>query len=257
MNSRRYAPCALAAIIPVMFTGVRAYGQIANGQPAFEVASIKSAAGGRGNFVHGGPGTNDPVFYRCERCELRVLIMQAYNVNNFQLVRPSWMETAIFDVVARVPDGTTKEQYRLMLQNLLAERFKLSLHRDKKEVQMYDLVVAKGGPKLKESVEGQGQGDAALSGRPMIPDDWQFIRGTKQTTEFLAARLAGHLQAPVTDSTGLRGAYDYTLSWSDNPDSGLSLFSAIQATLGLKLKPKKGLLDIIVVDHAERVPTEN
>ena len=61
----------------------------------------------------------------------------------------------------------------------------------------------------------------------------------------------------MTDATGLRGAYDYTLSWSDNPDSGPSLFSAIQATLGLKLEPKKGLLDIIVVDHAEKVPTEN
>lgn len=257
MKSRRFTPCALAAVIPIVFIGGRAYGQIVNGQPTFEVASIKSATGGRGNFMYGGPGTNDPGLYRCERCELRVLIMQAYNVNNFQLVRPSWMETAIFDVVARVPEGTTKEQYRLMLQNLLVERFKLFLHRDKKEVQMYDLVVAKGGPKLKESVESQGQEDAVPSGRPKIPDDWQFIRGTKQTTEFLAARLAGHFQAPVTDATGLSGVYDYTLSWSDNPDSGSSLFSAIQATLGLKLEPKKGLMDIVVVDHAEKVPTEN
>jgi uncharacterized protein (TIGR03435 family) len=247
----------VAAIIPVIFVGARAYGQIANGQPAFEVASIKSATGGRGNFMRGGPGTNDPALYRCERCELRVLLMQAYNVNNFQLLRPSWMETAVFDVIAKVPEGTTKEQYRLMLQNLLAERFKLSLHRDKKEAQMYDLVVAKGGPKLKESAEGRSQEDAVPSGRPKIPDDWKFIRGEKQTTELLAARLAGPLQAPVTDATGLRGAYDYTLSWSDNPDSGPSLFSAIQATLGLKLEPKKGLLDIIVVDHAEKVPTEN
>jgi uncharacterized protein (TIGR03435 family) len=241
----------------MMFTGVRAYGQIASGQPAFEVASIKPAAGGRGNFMHGGPGTNDPGLFRCERCELRVLIMQAYNVNTFQLVRPSWMENAIFDVVAKVPEGSTKEQYRLMLQNLLVERFKLSLHHEKKEVQMYDLVVAKGGPKLKESAEGQGQGDAAPSGRPKIPDDWRFIRGTKQTTEFLAARLAGALQVPVADATGSRGVYDYTLSWPDNADSGPSLFSAIQATLGLKLEPKKGLMDIIVVDHAEKVPAEN
>ena len=122
----------------------------------FEVASIKSSpppAAGVGYTVgcRGGPGTNDPVLYVCGNISLSNLVTLAYGVRFYQLSAPDWTMTTRFDLRATVPAGTTKEQFATMMQNLLADRFKLVAHRETREIQRYELAVAKNGPKFKEA----------------------------------------------------------------------------------------------------------
>ena len=146
------------------------------------------------------------------------------------------------------------------------------LHHETKEVTAYDLVVAKNGPKLKESPPDPDAPDLDLQPPPPGLSPPPGYTGavamniTKQTAEQLAARLAAFLGLPVTDATGLKGNYDVTMHWSlsasDAPDdtaveSQPTLLQAVQEQLGLKLVPKKGQIDILVIDHIEKVPTEN
>ncbi len=88
--------------------------------------------------ARGGPGTNDPGLFQCENCGLSGLVTKAFGIQDFQLSGPDWMQSIRFNVSAKVPMGTTKEQFQLMLQNLLAERFNLSFHRDQKQMQRYE-----------------------------------------------------------------------------------------------------------------------
>src|SRR5215469_6012134 len=119
-------------ILSIFALSLFAFGQ-QTGRLEFEVASIKPAAppsGGRGGFfigIRGGPGTNDPGRVQYNGMPFRMLVMNAYDVKPFQVTGPSWInsEDARFDIVATVPQGATKEQVRVMLQNLLADRFKL------------------------------------------------------------------------------------------------------------------------------------
>jgi uncharacterized protein (TIGR03435 family) len=265
----------------------------------FEVASIKAAppSNGHGIFTSfsGGPGSRDPSRFTCQNCSLGMLVMTAYGVKDYQLSAPSWLGSERFDVMAKIPDGATKEQFRAMLQNLLAERFKLVCHQDHKEVPGYELVVAKGGPKLKEA-EPEPAGDSASGpgndapARPQIgfgsgqgPGPSAHIgvgsgggtstssrsgHATMQTKagsmEQLASWLSIRVARPVTDATGLTGKYDYKLAWSDSvlsssgePDDGLPLAGALQQQLGLRLEPKRGQMEVLVVDSIEKAPTGN
>jgi len=99
----------------------------------------------------GGPGTNDPTRYQCSGCNLQQLMTTAYDAKRWELNIPSFMENERFDVTAKLPEKATMAQFRLMIQALLAERFKLTIHRESKEMQVYELVVNKGGPKLKDA----------------------------------------------------------------------------------------------------------
>jgi uncharacterized protein (TIGR03435 family) len=294
-----------------------------NGQtpgPTFDVASIKPApppGPGRGMMMgmNGGPGSKDPGLYRCNNCNLAMLLAQAYNVKHYQLSVPSSFENERFNISAKVPDWATKEQFRLMLQNLLADRFKLAIHREQKEMQMYDLVVVKGGLRIKEAVEEPAKDAAAddppsspLAGRggrgpnldkdgyPVIPKGCNgcimVVGGgkarmhlEKETMQGFADMLADQQSRPVTDATGLKGKYDFDVTFdmdrmgmgrggppppsgggaasggdaplSADSELGVPLAGAIQSQLGLKLESKKGQVEMIVVDHAEKVPTEN
>ena len=221
--------------------------------------------------MRGGPGSSDPSLATFENIDLFSLVTMAYGIQRYQLLAPDWLTTAKFDITARVPKGATTEQYRLMLQSLLAERFQLALHHDRKEIQMVELVVAKNGPKLKE---------AAVDPAAAVPDGLQpplpragpppgyhgpFSMVTKASMERLAALLSGLLGQPVVDATGLKGNYDIKLqalvgsspSDTDAANSPPSLFDAVQEELGLKLAPKKGLVDVLAIDHIEKTPTGN
>ncbi|HTP30807.1 MAG TPA: TIGR03435 family protein, partial [Candidatus Acidoferrales bacterium] len=137
-----------------------AFGQTGAPQQSmtFEVASVKPAQpptpDGQGRIFmrgpSGGPGTKDPGRITYPYMTLKNILMTAYNVKNYQINGPSWLDSERFDVTATMPPETTKEQLQVMLQNLLIERFKMSIHREKKELPMYSLVVTKAG-KLKES----------------------------------------------------------------------------------------------------------
>src|ERR1039457_5492305 len=111
--------------------------------------------------MSGGPGTPDPGQLTYTNVSLKNILTNAYNVKGYQLSGPKWLDSERFDITAKIPMGATKEQFQLMLQNLLAERFKLTLHHETKELPMYALVVGKGGSKLKESVEDDAAAGAA------------------------------------------------------------------------------------------------
>ena len=250
--------------------------------PHFEVASIKpSAPGATNGRMSGGPGTQDPGLFTCENITLRALVITAFNLLTYRFSGPDWMQSVRFNVSANIPDGTTKEQFRLMLQNLFVERFKLAFHWEKKEIQTYDLVVAKSGHKMKESpldaetpapqFDSSPKGDT--EGFPVLPPGRQSVlaelgshiamRRADETMDRLAVYLSAQLHTPVSNATGLTGKYDFALHWvaegSTPPtdDTGPNLFRAVQEQLGLRLESRKGTVDILVVDHAEKTPTEN
>jgi uncharacterized protein (TIGR03435 family) len=188
---------------------------------------------------------------------LRECIELAYGIldKHYALSGPIWLDTDRYDIIAKASAATPKEQLLLMLRKLLAERFDLRVHRERRQLRVYTLVVARRGPKMKEA-----------SG---IRGNFTFGPGHVAASEFsmaeLADRLGGpvfQLGIPVIDSTGLPGTFDFTLDWSTG-DAAVeaiakpSLFTAIEEQLGLKLKPAKSMIDIWVVDHAERVAVDN
>jgi uncharacterized protein (TIGR03435 family) len=264
--------------------------------PAFEVASIRphqgpvTVSGGCGS--NGGPGTHDPELYTNNCAPLRNLIFVAYGLDYFneQVAGPGWIDSEQYDVAARVPPGTTKDQFRLMLQGLLAERFSLKVHRESRVLPVYTLVVAKGGPKLTPSKVSPNAAPATYGpndkdgfpemppGRPGMAATYSFgpsgpiarLRAQGQTMAAFAKMLylPNNAARPVIDKTGLDGKYDFTLAY-DLPqregdaavpvpsDPGLSIADAVERQLGLRLIDTKQPLDVIVVDRAERVPAEN
>src|SRR5579883_660431 len=212
--------------------------------PAFEVATVKPAAppqmGPKGPMmmmgIRGGPGTNDPGQWQAMGMPLSRLIAAAYNVRNYQVSGPSWMDSERFDITAKVPPGTTKEQFYVMLQNLLAERFKLVVHKESKDGPVYALVVAKGGVKMKESpkIDPATDGDTpppppkigpdGMPSKPMgrggrgmgimIGPKGLRMQGSNVTMERLSGVLSEQLGRPVVDKTGLTGEYDISMDFS-------------------------------------------
>ncbi len=150
-----------------------------------------------------------------------------------------------------------------MLQNLLAERFKLTAHRESREMQSFRLIVAAGGPKLKPHVDGA---PLAVEDRSKIKNRpaGTYYKVQGKTLGDFAKLVEGYFRKPVTDATGLPGTYDFDIWWvaddlnADAPSAtdAPTLRSAIQS-LGLKLDSRKGPVEVVVVDHAEKLPTGN
>jgi uncharacterized protein (TIGR03435 family) len=196
----------------------------------------------------------------------------AYRVKDHQISGPDWLASQRFDIVAKLPEGASREQVPEMLQSLLVERFKLALHRDKKEHTAYALVVGKNGPKLHPSEGGAaGPGGTIKIGRG-------HLEVNKTTVSNFADMLSRLVDRPVLDMTELQGRFDFTLDFapegmktfgmimgapaekpaeSASEPSGPSIFTAVQEQLGLKLEARKAPVEILVIDHIEKVPTEN
>jgi uncharacterized protein (TIGR03435 family) len=267
------------------------FGSFAAAQ-TFEVASVRPADRGAGIVAkRGGPGTKDPTRLTIENFPLITIVGEAYDLKFYQMTYPEWMFFTRFNIVANVPAGATKEAARVMLQHLLAERFKLKTHRENKEMQVFGMTVGKNGPKFKESPEpetpatpdedrpsprltgalksdGDGYPVLAPGGIMGIIGDLARLRGARMSMPELGQYLAGQLQRPVVDETGLQGVYDFTLSWNarlssgapprpDGSDVGLTLTEALEQQLGLKLQAKKAMIEKLVIDSVEKVPTEN
>ena len=296
-------------------------GQTTAGAPTFDVASIKPSEPITPGMVQAGKihaGMKiDGSRVDIGNFTLMQLITKAYDVKTYQVQGPSWMTSMAqrFDIVANLPAGATKDQVPQMLQALLAERFKLVIHRDTKEHNVYALVVAKGGAKFTETQEPAPAGDAAapnpaITGsssvtinqskggaaevstgaglrQKMIPSaDGKSIRFeiSKASMALLADGLSPLVDRPIVDMTELKGNYDVAFEVSREEllnlaraaganvpqaapgasaspaeaasDPGGSIFTAIQS-LGLKLEPRKAPLLMIVVDQAEKMPTDN
>ncbi len=242
-------------------------------RPSFDVASVRPVAPPVGFFWPGsrpvcpvtgcgGPGTGSPERIRFTYASLKNLIEVAYNVrSSHHIEAPAWMASATFDVVANIPPGATREQANLMLQNLLADRFQLKVHRSTRELPVFALVVARNGPKLKVSVDDPGapkpRGTLRSGGRKRFEfDSW--------TMASFARTLESDVDRPVIDMTGLEGTYDIRLEFAEtksafgSPDpQAPELFTALTEQLGLKLESRKGPVVLLVVDSASRQPTEN
>jgi uncharacterized protein (TIGR03435 family) len=272
------------------------YGQAAYA-PSFEVASVKPASpSASGISCSGGPGTASPGIWRCSNVPLAFLVSQSYGFQAYQFAPMAPCCRDRFDVAAKVPDGSTKEQFHQMLQNLLVERFKLKLHHEQKEMATYELTVGPKGPKMKESAPDASSASEdpwaapeysmGKDGYPVFPagrGGLAGIDGHYRWTGFnlslpeIVKTLSFHLGGPVVDATGLRGKFDIDMTWNidvawlleragrrdligELPDDGPrnpTLLRAVQDQLGLKLNSKKGLGDIVVIDHLEKIPIEN
>jgi uncharacterized protein (TIGR03435 family) len=240
----------------------------------------------------GGPGTKTPDRINFENVGLAGIISKAYDVKYYQISGPSWFDSERFNIIATVPAGTTVEHFRQMLQNLLADRFNLKLHKETREMSIYALGIAKNGPKLKKampdpppdpndaadgaSVAGGGKLARDADGYPILrPGVTMAVTSTpagsfarlanKEHMQWLVDMLAGQTGRPVVDATGLTEEYDFSLSWIPRPPDappaedpiGPDIFTALQQQLGLKLEPKKGPVEVLVIDHAEKIPTAN
>jgi uncharacterized protein (TIGR03435 family) len=194
------------------------------------------------------------------------IILYAYNLKNYQLDVPKSLPQAydtMYDIAARAEgNGTpTQDEFRQMLQSLLADRFKLRFHREMREVPVYELVAAKNGPKLKESApNAESMGRMTVNGR-----NYQASIPKASMDDVVRAIGNSFLDRPVLDKTGLCGTYDLKLTYTpdipsnrkgDSDPNDISIFTAVQEQLGLKLEPTKALVEILVVDHIEK-PTEN
>ena len=210
----------------------------ADSKKTFEVASVKASTpisvGDMHNFriltgPRFGPGTEDATRWVCDNCSLGMLLASAYDLKRFQITGPKWIDSEKFDIAARVAPGASRDDLRAMQQALLAERFGLKARLEKKEMQVYDLVVAKNPPKLVETStskpgaaahEGHGGPSAvampsrtggATGGRTFTMNMHGNTRhqAVGESMQELADVLAAQLEKPVTDSTGLTGKYDF------------------------------------------------
>jgi uncharacterized protein (TIGR03435 family) len=253
--------------------------------PAFDVVSVKLDKSGSGMIrVMGKPDG-----YAATNISLLMLIQGAYGIRE-DLVSgaPSWANSTRYDIDAKVADADvdtlkklTPEQRRTMLQPMLAERFKLAVHTETKQLPVYELVVAKGGSKLKEATPGDTYADG-IKGPDGVGRAGMIRVGRGQLTAqaipmtSLVNMLSQQLHRTVVDKTGLTGKFDVTMQWTEDssdpmfkgndgsqhqaepaPDAtGPSIFTALQEQLGLKLQSAKGPVETLVIDHVE-MPTEN
>ncbi|HWC96288.1 MAG TPA: TIGR03435 family protein [Candidatus Sulfopaludibacter sp.] len=265
--------------------------------PSFEVASVKPASPSASAITcSGGPGTSDPGTWRCSNVPLGFLITQAYGFEAYQFRPNDPCCRGRFDFNAKVPDGATKEQFHLMIQNLLTDRFHLKLRHEKKEMPTYQLTLGDGGAKMKPSAANAPaetedpwappEFTLGKDGYPVFPAGRGGLAGagghyhwvaSNLSVEDMVKTLSFHLGRPVIDATRLTGKYDIDLKWwidvswlleraghpdeaKDLPDLGRpgpTLMRAVQDQLGLKLVSGKGLGDLVVIDHLDKVPTEN
>jgi uncharacterized protein (TIGR03435 family) len=259
----------------------------------YDVASIRKFTPDGGPMVMS--TRFDPDGMTATHVYVKMLICWAYGVTNYQVSGgPAWLDSDLYDVhakmdettaemLAKLPSDQAKQDRQHMAQALLADRFKLAVHHEARQLPGFALVVAKGGSKLHEAKpddeykDGIKNTDGRALGKGMMRTglDGGAVTWTAQgiSVDALAKRLSVQLRSKVDNETGLKDDYDVTLRFSidegraaaPNPsDDGGSLaensappiFTALQEQLGLKLESKKIPVDVIVIDHIE-APTEN
>jgi len=262
---------------------VRAQTPARGSGPSFEVASVKPNTSAEAGASFGlRPGGQIEV----RNNTLRNMVRNAYQLQNFQIVGgPDWFDRDRFDITAKAPDpNATPQQLLQMVQSLLADRFKLVVRRETREVAVYALTVARAdgrlGPKLERSTtDCAAIVDAARRGAPPPEPraDGRPLCGTRAspgrviaggvTMSDLARNISNAAGRLVVDRTALAGAFDLELEFTQEippaaaqalpnlpapPENGASLFTAVQEQLGLKLDPARAPADVVVIDSAAR-----
>jgi uncharacterized protein (TIGR03435 family) len=266
--------------------------------PTFEAASIKPSPpvqrgailigagvpqlGGVQPFrplpqLQGGPGTNDPGRITCMGCSLSAIIATAHEVELFQIRSGPNFKYGEYDLIAKVPAGSTRHQVNLMLRQLLAERFQLTIHSEKQDMPAYALVVGKQGPKFQQSPGSATEPELSATGAPTLQatlstNGLYTLTGKHRSMKELADALSHSVHRPVLDMTELEGNYDFSLAWmaterlpppkrSELPDGIKAVLyspeDAVRFQLGLKLESRKSLADLLIIDSALEVPIEN
>lgn len=221
------------------------------GRLEFDVASVKPGdPADPSSSARSSPGRME-----FRNATLKTLVRSAYGLNEFELAGgPGWAATAPFNVDAKFPPGSTRQQTSEMMQNLLADRFKLQIRRETRTMKEYALVLAKAGPRLQpsspEDKNGTSQGP-------------RMIRAKATPVAIFARMLISAVGAPVIDRTGVTGLYNFDLHFAPlegtptEADAQLPfIFTAIESQLGLKLETITGPVEVVIIDHAEK-PTEN
>jgi uncharacterized protein (TIGR03435 family) len=236
----------------------------ADATPQFEVAAIKPS---QSRDLSGSLNVNPSGLVNVTNFPVIVLIQFSYSVTRHEISSgPSWLESERFDIAGKpdIEGAPNMSQLRLMLRKLLADRFQLTVHHESKELPVYALTVAKGGPKLTEDTDNPNGlprflGTGGPQGRSV----------QNSTMAEFATDLHGSTGRPVVDQTGLGSKrYDFVLKWTSDapalntatgappaavdPEAPPDIFTAIQQQLGLKLVPTKAQVDVIVIDHVER-----
>jgi uncharacterized protein (TIGR03435 family) len=226
---------------------------------SFEVASVKVPKVVSGEPYNIDLGTIQHTTVTLTNVSLADCIKFAYGLSSdFQLSGPEWITSKEFryDIVAKTAPGTTRDQAFQMMRALLAERFKLALHRDQRVLSYYALVVAKGGPKLHEATDAPASVPTGVQGQLRII-------GNRMPMSLVVTVLSRYMHAFVVDQTGLAGDFEVKLVWTpdDRPipddERGPTVFTAVEEQLGLKLVSRKGPMEVLIVDRAEKIPTEN
>ena len=232
-------------------------------QSTFDVASVKvnraGSAGGEGREVES--ITASPGSLTMRNVSLNSCLKWAHSIRDFQILgAPGWFASERYDISAKSAGPASEAELRVMLQTLLAERFHLKLRREQRDLPIYALVVANGGRKLHAST--------AEGGGSMRPGEGTLTFQNVSMADF-ADRLSKRpfsVERPIVDRTGVDGSYDFELRLADNAadlkrglekNDGPSIFDVLPKQLGLKLEPQKGPIQVLVIEHAEKVPVEN
>lgn len=249
----RFVPAAIPAIAAIAIASAAAQQPV---HPAFEVASIKPA-----DIPTGREGGNrarietTPTSLTMMNVALTDCVQWAYGVARFQLSAPHAPDDA-YDIVAKTSGPVSPAELMLMLQDLLAQRFKLALHHETKMLPVYELVVAKGHPRLSPSNAGAPRPPThAAESLPRIRND-SFLFSDVSLPEFaeMLMQLRG-VDLPVVDRTGITGTFDIELKSAPaaaRDANTEALFGIVEDQLGLKVKSGKAPIQILVIDHAEK-----
>jgi len=249
----------LSSLALLSFTG---FGQSAPKALTFDVASVK-----RSQTVLGPDANNRftlaPAGITARNATLRRLIAEAYHLQLRQVLGPGWLDESEYDVEAKAAGRVAEEERALMLQTLLSDRFRLKQHRETRELGVYELVIDKGGPKIHPIADGEESKSEPGMG---------FRGDMRRLADLIAIQLtilvpddparpgrAGGTPVPVLDKTGLPGTYDFSVDIRPEPGSDMLTMwqRVLRDKLGLKLASRRGKVDVLVVDSAERAPTGN
>jgi uncharacterized protein (TIGR03435 family) len=236
--------------------------------PAFDVASIRPTDPSyKGGIISDAPGA-----LTMRGVTLRNCLQWAYNIRQYQLSGPGWLGDTRYDISAKAVDPVDIDRLRLMLQALLADRFGMRVHRETRNLPAFSLIVAPGGPKFHDTASGNASKffESTKDGEAHFTEDKTGLIAERVTMADLTAKLAEPLQRPVVDKTGLTGRYDIRIDLlpflnqvGSDEDNKANLdvigviVTAFPNQLGLKLEPTKENVDFVIVDSANKTPTEN
>jgi len=238
------------------------FAQPAAKSPAFDVASVRPSR------VTVGPDYNNQITFtrtgfNARNVTLRRLIAEAWNVQLNQVLGPGWIDHSEYDITVRTAEGTTKEQMAPMIKSLLVERFQLRDHTETRTMRVYELAIAKTGPKIRPISDGESVKTAS---------GFHFQGGMRQFADLLAVQFsipapenpnvparAGGPPPLVVDRTGLDGIFDFSVDMQPelNTDSFTAWQRALEDQLGLRIDSQKGEVAVVIVDDAAKTPTEN